>query len=265
MIPNIAHFIWIGSPLPDWGRRTMDEFTRLNPDMEVTLHTKGGSVEAIRAEVLEQEGGWYFDMDWVFFHGLGYVFKNTELDPEAYKIKQNIIKELEGRMMFGLAGKEPGMFGLGCPPHHPAWAELEHRPFAEIVRAHEEPGRPGVYRDWFYPLPKHNLQPRSVLKYWCDFHHDEDNCPVCAPPRGSQRISLPPKCPLALPTVQTTATELWTLFGVHLGMRGQGANMTLEQIVQQRIDELEGTVIDPDDYEARSKPRYTRIRGKQRP
>ncbi len=81
MIPKIIHFVWIGSPLPDWAARNMQEFARLNPDHEIRLHTDDvapprfaeayGSAEhpstrsdLIRYDRLACEGGWYFDVDY---------------------------------------------------------------------------------------------------------------------------------------------------------------------------------------------------------
>ncbi len=37
-IPPILHFVWIGSDLPLWAAKNIDEFKRLNPDFEVMIH-----------------------------------------------------------------------------------------------------------------------------------------------------------------------------------------------------------------------------------
>src|SRR3990167_2652504 len=88
MIPRLIHFVWTGKkPLPEWGRRHMAEFARLNPGYEVRLHgdealapdyaylagqcTDPAQVaDLIRYSVLEREGGWYFDLDFLPFRPL---------------------------------------------------------------------------------------------------------------------------------------------------------------------------------------------------
>lgn len=81
MIPRRLHFIWIGSPLPAWASRNIDEFKRLNPEFEVVLHDKEYCPDAyksqwrddlhpstksdlMRYDILRREGGWYFDVDY---------------------------------------------------------------------------------------------------------------------------------------------------------------------------------------------------------
>jgi hypothetical protein len=81
MIPKLIHFVWIGSPLPDWAARNIEEFRRLNPDHQVRLHGEEAAPkrfaaqyaaaehpstrsDLIRYELLAAQGGWYFDVDY---------------------------------------------------------------------------------------------------------------------------------------------------------------------------------------------------------
>ena len=74
------HFIWIGDPMPDWAAANIDEFRRLNPDHEITIHGEeallddyrsiydrleelASKADLLRYSILEREGGWYFDTD----------------------------------------------------------------------------------------------------------------------------------------------------------------------------------------------------------
>lgn len=83
-IPTIIHFIWLGSPVPSWIQRNIDEFKRLNPNFKIILHGDDTNLEwpyseavrkisgkheyerksdVIRLAMLEKYGGWYFDCD----------------------------------------------------------------------------------------------------------------------------------------------------------------------------------------------------------
>lgn len=79
-IPTIMHFIWIGSKLPSWARKNINEFQKLNPNFKTMVHTGGFEYKSLvkhidgdhkfermcdvfRVEVLRKYGGWYFDCD----------------------------------------------------------------------------------------------------------------------------------------------------------------------------------------------------------
>ena len=82
MIPKIIHFVWLGSDVPNWARRNIAEFDRINGDYQIKLHTDDsmlldelrGAWEActhpsmqadlLRLSILMREGGWYFDVDY---------------------------------------------------------------------------------------------------------------------------------------------------------------------------------------------------------
>ena len=80
MIPRKIHFVWVGPKMPAWGQRNIDEFKRLNPGYKIMVHdeTSAGDrlrplidrisnfsskADLIRLDVLQREGGWYFDLD----------------------------------------------------------------------------------------------------------------------------------------------------------------------------------------------------------
>ncbi|GAH53767.1 unnamed protein product, partial [marine sediment metagenome] len=76
MIPKRIHFVWIGpAEMPDWGRRNIEEFQRLNPEHEITLHGEeillpqyrevynrrtipANKSDLLRYSALERFGGW---------------------------------------------------------------------------------------------------------------------------------------------------------------------------------------------------------------
>jgi hypothetical protein len=81
MIPKLIHFIWLGSPLPKWAERNIEEFRKLNPEHEIRLHTEDSAParyasvwrddlhpstksDLIRYDLLREYGGWYFDVDY---------------------------------------------------------------------------------------------------------------------------------------------------------------------------------------------------------
>jgi len=81
LIPRVIHFVWIGSPLPDWAERNLEEFRRLNRGYEVKVHNESAilpelaevmagakhpssKADLVRLSALWNEGGWYFDVDY---------------------------------------------------------------------------------------------------------------------------------------------------------------------------------------------------------
>lgn len=81
MIPRIVHFIWLGSPLPKFAQRNIDEWRSLNPDFHIMVHTNDSGLnpsiraaydatpywesksDLLRYSLLHTYGGWYFDCD----------------------------------------------------------------------------------------------------------------------------------------------------------------------------------------------------------
>jgi len=80
VIPRLIHFVWIGPPQPEWVKRNIAEFRRLNPEYEIRVHGEdaldpayrpiydqmpelASKADLIRYSVLARQGGWYFDTD----------------------------------------------------------------------------------------------------------------------------------------------------------------------------------------------------------
>jgi len=100
VIPKVIHFVWIGPPMPDWAKRNIAEFRRLNPEHEIRLHGKEAlhpdyrkvydladgmlctQSDLIRYSVLEQFGGWYFDVDYWPFRPVDDIVHAYRLDGE---------------------------------------------------------------------------------------------------------------------------------------------------------------------------------------
>lgn len=88
MIPKIISFVWIGPhALPDWARKNITEFRRLNPDYRIQIlgeevllpffqkaydkiegeHFWSRRADLVRLSILLRGGGWYFDCDFLPF------------------------------------------------------------------------------------------------------------------------------------------------------------------------------------------------------
>jgi len=82
MIPKILQFVWFGPPLPRWAKWMMGRWEALNPGWEVHLHgeevlddrygdlygrieDKCSRSDLLRLSVLRQEGGIFWDSDFV--------------------------------------------------------------------------------------------------------------------------------------------------------------------------------------------------------
>ena len=79
-IPKIIHFVWLGDDMPEWAERNIAEFRRLNRGYKILVHGEeallpcyrktydaldepGEKCDLLRYSILEQQGGWYFDVD----------------------------------------------------------------------------------------------------------------------------------------------------------------------------------------------------------
>ena len=88
MIPKIANFVWLDSPLPDWARRNIESFAKHNDDYEIRVHFDEELIaekykplaaksprpvtrsDFVRYSILQAEGGVYFDTDIYHFRPL---------------------------------------------------------------------------------------------------------------------------------------------------------------------------------------------------
>ncbi len=152
MLPRLIHFVWTGPrPLPEWGKRHMAEFARLNPGYEVRLHgdeamatqyaylapqcTDPAQVaDLIRYSVLEREGGWYFDLDFLPFRPL------TEAEA-AWGItgEKLTLTRIRGHRSGEAAPYANGI--LACAPGLPVWRALAQHLTAQAVAGVRQEGR----------------------------------------------------------------------------------------------------------------------------
>jgi mannosyltransferase OCH1-like enzyme len=90
VIPRVIHHVWVGSPLPDWARRNIEEWRRLHPSwggviwtdenmpplMNQKLYDRAPQIvgpdavgqfraDLARYEILYRQGGFYADVDTV--------------------------------------------------------------------------------------------------------------------------------------------------------------------------------------------------------
>lgn len=122
-IPNVIHFVWTGADVPKCGQNIIDMFKQLNPDHDVKVHD-GESLDPkyqnlyakctrecqkadlIRASVLENEGGWYFDIDM-------YPFSPVDKITGEYNVTNFFIcKQRDGRINNAC---------IASSKHHPIW------------------------------------------------------------------------------------------------------------------------------------------------
>lgn len=142
MIPRTIHFIWIGPEMPEWGRRNIQEFRRLNPDHEVRVHGEEvlldcyrpaydraselcSKADLLRYSALERFGGWYFDVDYWPFRPVADAERAWALDDK--------------RLFLARCWRDdanPGALGngvLACGEDCPVWATV-HEIVAQAAR-----------------------------------------------------------------------------------------------------------------------------------
>jgi len=133
MIPKAIHFVWVGPEMPEWVARNIDAFRTLNPDYTVRIHGEESLADVyrpwyegltepceradlIRYSILEREGGWYFDTDYLPLRPIDDIVRAWRLDGR----KLFIAECWESRA-------NPGWLGngvLACAPGWPYWARL---------------------------------------------------------------------------------------------------------------------------------------------
>lgn len=152
MIPRLIHFVWTGKkPLPEWGRRHMAEFARLNPGYEVRLHgdealapdyaylagqcTDPAQVaDLIRYSVLEREGGWYFDLDFLPFRPLAEAEAAWGITGDKLALAR-----IRGHRSGEIAPFANGI--LAAAPGLPVWRALAAHLTAQAVAGVRQEGR----------------------------------------------------------------------------------------------------------------------------
>jgi len=105
MIPRVIHFVWFGREMPGWAAANIDEFRRLNPTYEIIVHGEDALAEQyremydslehpaeksdlLRYSILQQHGGWYFDVDIFPMRPLDDVVRAWALDGERMYLGQ---------------------------------------------------------------------------------------------------------------------------------------------------------------------------------
>jgi len=150
MIPKLLHFVWIGKPLPEWAKRNIAEFSRLNPDFEVRLHTDDhdllpeyraryrqspyvvGKADLLRYSILQRHGGWYFDCDYWPLRPVRDIERAYGLTNGAlFLTQQHGNKNPKYRVANGV---------IGSPRDCQAWAEINDA----IVRTADPQDRNGL-------------------------------------------------------------------------------------------------------------------------
>lgn len=135
MIPRLLHFIWFGREMPEYCRRNIDEFRRLNPDFTVMLHDETAldpdyrdrfdritdttsKSDLVRYSVLQRYGGWYFDCDYWPFRPIADIERAWSLDG-----RKIFLAQAWGR-------SNPAWLGnaiIGSGRDLPIWSEVKRR------------------------------------------------------------------------------------------------------------------------------------------
>jgi len=142
-IPKKIHFIWLGSPAPDWALVNVGEFKKLNPDFDVILHEYGDDLAQARSElipdleeawdllgpgehemsmrsdllrlsILKKEGGWYVDTDFWPLAPISEICSDLDASQGKVITFATSQEERENRevMANGFIGCRPGAKGL---------------------------------------------------------------------------------------------------------------------------------------------------------
>jgi len=119
-LPKIISFVWCGSVMPDWARRNIDEFRRLNPDHDIRIHgeevllpelqsafdqAQGWSSKSdpLRYSALKRFGGWYFDVDFWPLRPLDDAVRAWEIDGQRMFISKQQGHSAGDRLPFNAA------------------------------------------------------------------------------------------------------------------------------------------------------------------
>jgi len=122
------HLIWLDSPVPEWAKRNIREFSRLNPDRNIVLHIDSYSLldvyrpiyetlklpcqkaDLLRYSVLEVYGGWYFDIDFW-----------PKVSVETLETEYNINEDTFFLTEFTNPRNPISNAVIYSKPHHPHW------------------------------------------------------------------------------------------------------------------------------------------------
>jgi hypothetical protein len=177
MLPKLIHFVWLGPlALPPWAEANVERFRRLNPDYEIRIHGEEALLPEFRAlynqctmveqradlillGVLLNEGGWYFDCDYLPLRPVDDIVSAYGLDGSRFfTTEQHHQKGAQYTIANG---------AMACAPQSPGIEAV-----VQAVLAHEGPvircsfgpiligdvlkRRPDLFVvgpwPWFYPL-----------------------------------------------------------------------------------------------------------------
>ena len=159
MIPRTIHFVWIGPEMPEWGRRNILEFRRLNPDHEVRVHGEevllpcyralydslaepGEKCDLLRYSVLEEFGGWYFDVDFWPFRPLAEAESAWRLDGSRLFLAEQSTPDKRDWLNGACLAVGPGWSGwpllreMVLGTSHAGWGTFGPRMVTRFARAH---------------------------------------------------------------------------------------------------------------------------------
>ena len=123
IIPKVFHFIWLGSKLPEWYQKNIDDWKQKNPSFSVRLwddqaaesllsgknlaifkstESFGVKSDILRYEILYKEGGLYLDTDFLCLSG---SFASLH---HRYGFYSSVMLDREPTLTNGFIGAMPG-------------------------------------------------------------------------------------------------------------------------------------------------------------
>ena len=160
-IPQIIHFVWVGPDMPDYARRNIARFRRLNPDWRVMVHGEevllpvfragydaitgehqwARKSDLLRVSALRKFGGWYFDCDFLPLRPLADVVADTDLTCGCLLTRGT--PELTANGIIAVAVTSPfldtlveGLTALAGDPVNQHWGAFGPQFYTELAAEH---------------------------------------------------------------------------------------------------------------------------------
>lgn len=177
MIPKVFHWIWIGPEMPGWAKENIRLFKEMNPDFcshihgeEVLLpafkpaynmiigeHLYSRKSDLLRASILLQEGGWYFDCDFLPIRPMSEIYDNYEGFPRGCFITHGAYVKNKPWIANGIIGTEPGSAfmcrvrdAVVAHANRPSkWGTFGPNLFTDIVRGYPTMAHVGLIDDYY--------------------------------------------------------------------------------------------------------------------
>jgi len=220
MIPKILQFVWFGPPLPRWAKWLMGRWEALNPEWEVRLHGEEvlddrygdlyGRIEdtcsrsdLLRLSVLRQEGGIFWDSDFVPL---------LPLDPLLERLG---VEDIFLSLQWGRVGKKYVANGvIGITSDSPLWAEIDRLVDETVIGSPDGLLPQGeLERTSFGPLLTTQLverNPHIPLSEVGDFYPHRPPRDACIAKLATiWRAGFSPESIAASGAAGSTATHLW--------------------------------------------------------